>query len=72
IAKVMPNSPAAQSGLRAGDIIRKINGEAVQNAEDVQGFVENSQVGSQLQMEVRRDRRDIQVTVRPGAFPTQR
>ncbi|HBE17323.1 MAG TPA: serine protease, partial [Cyanobacteria bacterium UBA11367] len=72
IAKVMPNSPAAQSGLRAGDIIRKINGEAVRNAEDVQGFVENSQVGSQLQMEVRRDRRDIQVTVRPGAFPTQR
>lgn len=72
IAKVMPNSPADQSGLRAGDIIRKINGEAVQNAEEVQGFVENSQVGSQLQMEVRRDRRDIQVTVRPGAFPTQR
>ncbi len=72
IAKVMPNSPAAQGGLRAGDIIREINGQTVKNAEDVQAFVENSQVGNELQFKLRRDRNDIQVTVRPGAFPTQR
>ncbi len=72
IAKVMPNSPAAQGGLRAGDIIREINGQTVKNAEDVQAFVENSQVGNELQFKLRRNRNDIQVTVRPGAFPTQR
>jgi Do/DeqQ family serine protease len=72
IAKVMPNSPAAQGGLRAGDIIREINGQTVKNAEDVQAFVENSQVGNELQFKLRRERNDIQVAVRPGAFPTQR
>ena len=72
IAKVMPNSPAAQGGLRAGDIIREINGQTVKNAEDVQAFVENSQVGNELQFKLRRNSNDIQVSVRPGAFPTQR
>lgn len=72
IAKVMPNSPAAQGGLRAGDIIREINGQTVKNAEDVQAFVENSQVGNELQFKVRRNRNDIQVAVHPGAFPAQK
>ena len=71
IAKVMQNSPAAKAGLRAGDVIHQINGQSVKNAEDVQKAVESSQVGSNLQMGVRRNQRDINVAVQPGAFPTQ-
>src|ERR687886_1159813 len=48
IAKVIPNSPAAKAGLRAGDVIHQINGQSVKNAEDVQKAVEDSQVGSNL------------------------
>ncbi|HBB31996.1 MAG TPA: serine protease [Cyanobacteria bacterium UBA8803] len=71
IAKVMRNSPADRAGLRAGDVIQKINGEAVKNAEDVQKAVEDTQVGNTLQMELRRDRKGVQVTVQPGAIPTR-
>jgi S1-C subfamily serine protease len=71
IAKVMQNSPAAKAGLRAGDVIQTINGQPVKNAEDVQKAVENSQVGSNLQIGMRRNQRDINVAVQPGAVPTQ-
>jgi S1-C subfamily serine protease len=72
IAKVMPNSPAAKAGLRAGDVIQKINGQPVKDAEGVQKSVEGTQVGSNLQLELRRNQKDMNVTVQPGAFPTRR
>lgn len=71
IAKVMPNSPAAKAGLRSGDVIQKIGGQSVKNAEDVQKAVESTQVGGNLQVEVRRNQTDVKVSVQPGAFPTQ-
>ncbi len=71
IAKVMPNSPAAKAGLRSGDIIQTIGGQPVKNAEDVQKAVESTQVGGNLQVEVRRNQTDLKVTVQPAAFPTQ-
>jgi len=72
IAKVMPNSPAAKAGLRAGDVIQKINGQPVKDAEGVQKSVESTQVGSNLQLELRRNQKDMNVTVQPGAVPTRR
>lgn len=72
IAKVMSNSPAAKAGLRAGDVIHQINGQPVKKAEDVQKMVEGTQVGSRLQMGLRRNQQDIAVTVQPGAFPTSK
>jgi Do/DeqQ family serine protease len=71
IAKVMQNSPAAKAGLRAGDVIHKINGQPVKNAEDIQKAVEDSQVGSNLQVELRRNQRDMNLTVQPGAVPIE-
>ncbi|MBD2125265.1 trypsin-like peptidase domain-containing protein [Microcoleus sp. ZQ-A2] len=71
IAKVMPNSPAAQAGLRVGDVIHKINGQPVKNAEDIQKAVENSQVGSNLQFGLRRNQTEMNVAVKPGAFPIE-
>jgi Do/DeqQ family serine protease len=71
IAKVMQNSPAAKAGLRAGDVIHKINGQPVKNAEDIQKAVEDSQLGSNLQFELHRNQRDMSLTVQPGAFPIE-
>jgi S1-C subfamily serine protease len=72
IAKVIQNSPAAKAGLRSGDVIRKINGQPVKDAEGIQKAVESTQVGGNLQLGLRRNQKDINVTVQPGALPTQR
>ncbi|WP_250125422.1 HhoA/HhoB/HtrA family serine endopeptidase [Chroococcidiopsis sp. CCMEE 29] len=71
IVKVMPDSPAAKAGLRAGDVIHQINGQSVTSADSVQQAVENSSVGGSLPLEVRRNGQDFNVAVRPGALTAQ-
>ncbi|MBV8885421.1 MAG: trypsin-like peptidase domain-containing protein [Chroococcidiopsidaceae cyanobacterium CP_BM_RX_35] len=71
IVHVLPGSPAAQAGLQPGDVIQKINNQSVNTSEEVQRIVENTQVGSQLQMQVQRQGRSIQVAVRTAALPPQ-
>ncbi|MDX2099958.1 MAG: HhoA/HhoB/HtrA family serine endopeptidase [Leptolyngbyaceae cyanobacterium bins.59] len=71
IVRVARNSPAARSGLRSGDVIRKIGGRSVSTADDVQRAVEGSTIGSQLDMEIRRNGQTLNLAVQPGAFPTQ-
>jgi Do/DeqQ family serine protease len=71
IFRVLPNSPAARSGLRAGDVIKKVNGQTVTKADQVQQAVEQATVGGNLQLEVNRNGRPTTISVQPGAFPTQ-
>ena len=68
---VMKGSPAATAGMKPGDVILKINGQAVTTSDQVQQTVENSSIGATLQVEVRRAGQTINVSVRPGAFPAQ-
>lgn len=71
VVKVVPNSPAAKAGIRAGDVIQKLGGQSVTDASSVQKAVENSQVGGDLRMELRRNGQNLNVAVQPGAFPIQ-
>lgn len=71
IARVAENSPAAQGGLRSGDIIQKINGTSVRTASDVQARVEASNIGTPLEIAVKRQNQVQTVRVRPGAYPTE-
>jgi Do/DeqQ family serine protease len=70
VVKVVPNSPAAKAGIRAGDVIQKLGGQAVTDANSVQKVVENSQIGGDLRLELRRNGQNLNVAVQPGAFPT--
>ncbi len=71
ILRVLSGSPAAQAGLQQGDVILKINNQPVIKTADVQRLVENTQVGSQLQMEVQRNGQSLQVAVRTAPLPPQ-
>lgn len=69
IARVMSNSPAAKAGLRAGDVIQKIDNQPVTDAKTIQQTVESSNVSTTLQLEVLRNGQNVTVAVQPGAFP---
>ena len=71
IGRVMPNSPAAQGGLRDGDIIVAIDGQPVTNSAAVQQAVERSSVGQNLSLTLRREGREQTISVRPGNLPSQ-
>lgn len=71
IVQVMPESPAAQAGIRAGDVITEIDGKPMREATDIQQAVQNTQVGSSLNVLIRRGDQSLPLTVRPGVFPAQ-
>lgn len=66
IMQVMPDSPAAKGGLRRGDVIVKIDGDAVTTAEQLQETVEGSKIGQRLRVEVIRGDQPQTLTVRPA------
>lgn len=71
ILGVARSSPAAQSGLRLGDVILSMNGQTVTDASEVQRIVEGTNVGDAIAMTLNRNGRTVELAVRPGAFPTQ-
>jgi S1-C subfamily serine protease len=71
VVRVMRNSPAANAGLRTGDVIQKINGQSVTDIDTVQQQVERSQVGNSLQMELLRNGQTINLPVTTAALPVQ-
>lgn len=71
VVQVVPNSPAAGSGLRRGDVVIDINGQTVATAEQLQRLVENSGVGQVLKIKVRRGNQTDTIAVRTGELPSQ-
>ena len=72
LVRVIPNSPADDAGLQAGDVVQSINNQPVTKTEQVQQLVESSNVGSQLKMEVQRGQKTEQVSVKLESLPTAR
>ena len=68
ITRVLPESPAAAAGLRAGDVIQSIAGQEVTTAEVVQQRVSESRVGQPLPMTVARGGKSLEVSVSPGEY----
>jgi Do/DeqQ family serine protease len=70
IAKVLPDSPAALAGLRAGDIIQKIDAQVVTDSISVQKLVDSKPVGSKLQLELSRQGQTLNLSIQTAALPS--
>jgi putative serine protease PepD len=69
IADVRSGSPAERAGLRAGDVITRVDGRAVERAEEVHRAIESRKPGDELELTVERDGEPRTVTVTLGARP---
>ena len=70
IMEVVPNSPAAQANLQAGDVIQKVQGQAIESADQVQEIVGKTKIGDQLTVDVLRNGKPETLTVEVGVLPT--
>ena len=71
VDKVIPNSPAARAGLRAGDVVRQVNGTAIADGQAVQDAVEANGLSRDLRLEIERDGENQTVSLRPAPLPAQ-
>ena len=69
IVQVVPNSPAAASGLKSGDIIQSINQQPLNTPSQVQQAVEQVEVGSVIPVEVERNGKALNLNVKVGVLP---
>ena len=55
ITRVLPNSPAYRAGIRSGDVVRKVNGRAVEDVEELRYKLATLLVGDTAKLETSRD-----------------
>ncbi len=70
IASVANGSPADEAGLREGDVVVKVAGEDVENADDLRNAVSERKPGDELELEVRRDGETETLAVELGTRPS--
>lgn len=69
VQKVLPESPAEVAGLKRGDLVVEIAGQAVRNPSGLLQQVEKSQVGQPLSLKVVRGQRELQLSIKPAQLP---
>ncbi len=69
LINIISHSPAANAGLRIGDVIQKINNQPVATIEEVQKLVENSKIGVPVQLQIQRNGQPAQIAVTPAPLP---
>jgi serine protease Do len=69
ITNVFADTPAEKTGLKAGDVIVKFGGSAINTPQKLQLEVERSTVGKPVTIDVIRDRKRIELTYKPEIAP---
>ncbi len=68
---VAPNSPAAQAGVQAGDIIEKVSGQSIDSTHDLGTIINQFNVGDTITLTINRGGKEITVQAvlakRPGS-----
>jgi serine protease Do len=69
VAEVMDGSPAAEAGLRSGDIVLEFEGEELSRSSDLPPMVGRTPVGSVAELSVLREGERISLDVEIGRLP---
>ena len=66
VTSVTASSPAAEAGLREGDVITDVNGRELRSAEELRTTIGNMAPGDRVTLSVRRDGDRIEIPVKLG------
>lgn len=69
VAEVVPNSPAAQAGLAAGDRIIEVDGRQVRQQHELQAVLEGHRPGDRLNLTIERGDGEQRVTITLAEMP---
>jgi serine protease Do len=69
VTRVEPQSPATTADLRVGDVIRGVNGKAVNTADEAQRVLFGAEVGDKVTLEVERSGQRRRVPLTFGEVP---
>jgi S1-C subfamily serine protease len=72
ITGVLQNGPAAQAGIRPGDVITRVGNQPVQNVTELLSKVAALKPGKAVDFVVRRQDRTVTVSITPGVRPKPR
>lgn len=70
VGHVEPNGPAAQAGIRQGDIIVSLNGETMHNINQLRNYVASMKPGKTIPAEIYRDGKKIAVEIKVKELPS--
>jgi putative serine protease PepD len=70
IAEVRPGTPAAAAGLREGDVVTEIDGEAVADADELRTLIDARQPGDSVELTIVRDGNEQTIEVELAARPS--
>ncbi|MCW5774812.1 MAG: DegQ family serine endoprotease, partial [Rhodospirillaceae bacterium] len=71
IAQVLKDSPAAKAGLKAGDVIRSVNGKTLEHSRDLPRIVAAIRKGETATFGVWRDGKSLTVEATIGGMPNE-
>ena len=69
VQSVIPQSPAEEGGLRRGDLVINAGGNAINDPSSLLMQVENAQIGKPFELEVVRNNKEINLSIKPAALP---
>ncbi len=69
VAEVVPGGPAAQVGIRAGDLIVAFRGQPLRRPDELPRLTAKAAVGSEIDLTLLRDGREVALTVTLGELP---
>ena len=69
VQSVIPQSPAEEGGLRRGDLVINADGNEINDPKSLLMQVENAQIGKPFELEVVRNNREINLSIKPAALP---
>ena len=69
VTEIVKSSPAEEAGVKAGDVIQKVNGKDVNSPLDLKNQILRLKIGEEIVLTLVREKEEITITLTTGRIP---